>query len=265
MNRLQNFNVILLGACGFIGSRIGARLARDAQFSLTSFGSGDLDLLDKTKVAEALLNARPEGTVIFAAGTPRLSRDGPEDMLDNIRMVHNVLSAFTCGQRRRVIFLSSVEVYGNETNIPIDERSSLCPETDYAIGKIAAEMIVRRWARQGAAAVILRLPGVFGIGDEGKGLIGTLAEAALNNSEFTLTGNGGSVRDYLYVEDAAELVGQLAALATWPPDDENTVTLNAAPGQPQTIDELIEMAGAGIGAFRIVRAERRSTGSFVFR
>ena len=60
------------------------------------------------------------------------------NILHNLTMVHNLIELMSRHQPQRVIFLSSVEVYGAPRQLPIDEQTEIRPHTLYGIGKRAA-------------------------------------------------------------------------------------------------------------------------------
>lgn len=65
----------------------------------------------------------------------------------------------------RVIYLSTSGVYGDRGGAVVDETSALAPATGRARRRVAAEQALTAWCgRHGSAAVILRVPGIYGPG-----------------------------------------------------------------------------------------------------
>ncbi|RII00606.1 NAD-dependent epimerase/dehydratase family protein [candidate division NPL-UPA2 bacterium Unc8] len=66
---------------------------------------------------------------------------------------------------KRLVFLSSVKVHGEETNVPYSEENHLAPQDPYGVSKLEAEKILRKVAEEtGLEVVILRPPLVYGPG-----------------------------------------------------------------------------------------------------
>ena len=98
----------------------------------------------------------------------------------------------------RVIFASTIAVYGYNRGIPLTEEATLAPDSDYARSKVAAEEIVRR-----AGGTILRFGAVYGA--RVKGNYRRLVRS-LQRGRFIPIGNGHNRRSVIYDEDAATAV-----------------------------------------------------------
>ncbi|MGH2769401.1 MAG: NAD-dependent epimerase/dehydratase family protein, partial [Actinomycetota bacterium] len=86
------------------------------------------------------------------------------------------------------------------------------PSTYYGLSKLAAEGLVRVFARdRRIPRATLRLSQVYGPGDTGRKAIPNLVSTALAGEPIVLTGSGAERRSYLYVDDGVEAV--MAALA----------------------------------------------------
>lgn len=66
---------------------------------------------------------------------------------------------------RRLVFVSSVKVHGEETDVPYTEQNQPAPQDPYGVSKLEAENILHRVAEEtGLEVVILRPPLVYGPG-----------------------------------------------------------------------------------------------------
>jgi UDP-glucose 4-epimerase len=113
--------------------------------------------------------------------------------------------------RGRVFQSSSAGgVYAGSGAAPFDESTPPRPLAPYGRSKLAMEAAVRDWARtHGGRAVVGRLSNIYGPGqDLGKpqGLITQLVRAHLLRDPLRVYVPLDTLRDYLYVSDAAELV-----------------------------------------------------------
>ena len=67
----------------------------------------------------------------------------------------------------KIIFLSTVEVYGDKKRLKINEKSSLNPLNLYAEGKLFQEKELKKFSKKNKINFnILRLPGFYGKDDK---------------------------------------------------------------------------------------------------
>ena len=226
---------LILGGTGFIGATIVRRLALEPGTSSVSLSSAQCDLSVSEQCRETLPPLVEDATVIFAAGIPRMRSNTLAALQANLAMIHNLTELFCQTPPRRVIFLSSVEIYGQPSRLPIDEETEIAPRTLYGIGKVAAELMLEAWhMKSGVPLVTLRLPGIYGPGDKGRGLIGKLMQCVPSGESFQLYGDGSSQRDFVLAEDLAEIVATLTAT------EFTRLTLNVATGRSHSVAEIIK-------------------------
>jgi D-erythronate 2-dehydrogenase len=178
-------HVAIIGAAGMLGRKLTARLAVDGRL-----GSADLDHLTLLDVVEpdppagwtgTLDRARvdlgdPAGAVSAVAGRPdvvihlaavvsgeaeadfdkgyRVNLDGTRNLLDAIRAAHDA-----DGYRPRLVFTSSIAVYGAPLPAPIPDDFHLTPLTSYGTQKAIGELLLTDYTRRGFVdGVGIRLP-----------------------------------------------------------------------------------------------------------
>jgi nucleoside-diphosphate-sugar epimerase len=109
-------------------------------------------------------------TVVHLAARVHVMDDTTEDPLEAYREV-NVTGtetlarqAVACGVKR-LVFISTVKVHGEETDVPYTEEDALAPEDPYGVSKQEAEDMLRQIAVEtGLEVVIIRPPLVYGPG-----------------------------------------------------------------------------------------------------
>jgi UDP-glucose 4-epimerase len=172
-------------------------------------------------------------------------------MYDNISIVDNLVETFRKAPPSKMVFLSSVEVYGLAKQLPITERTPFEPETLYGIGKAASELVLKRWQRksQGSLA-LLRLPGIYGPGDTSGGLIFHIVNSITEGRPFSLNGDGSDLRDYVFVEDVARIVAALGE------EEFSELTLNLATGNSLSLVNILETAQQVFGPCEVQRGKR---------
>lgn len=110
----------------------------------------------------------------------------------------------------KVVYSSSVAVYGEPHYLPVDEKHSIEPISPYAASKHAVENYLNYYRRNhNVDYVILRLGNVYGPRQDAEGEAGVVSifvDRLLKNQKATINGDGGQTRDFVYVGDVAEAV-----------------------------------------------------------
>ena len=212
---------LVFGGTGFIGSQI---LKSCTQSTLVS--RKDYDLL---KGGSFPFDVNEETTIIYAAGIPRSRSNELEDKNNNIAMIKNLVEALKGKELKQFIFLSSVEVYGNDPQLPIHENTTLIPHNLYGEGKIECENILKD---EFSELSILRLPGIYGKESSG-GFLSLLSKKIKAKEKFTLLNNGETLRDFVFVGDLARLICEVVS--------KNSVgLLNIATGSSISLKEFVK-------------------------
>ncbi|MEE2031159.1 NAD-dependent epimerase/dehydratase family protein [Rhodococcus chondri] len=142
-------------------------------------------------------------------------------------------------------------VYAAAPGAPHSEYSHTAPLGLYGHAKLAAESVVTEFAREtGATAVIGRFANLYGPGQnlaKPQGLISHLCRGYLTGRPVSIYVSMDTLRDYLYVSDAGEMVADALARADAEPGGVTTKIF--ASGRSVTI-------GAILGACRTVFRRR---------
>src|SRR5690606_21925531 len=102
---------------------------------------------------------------------------------------------------------STVSVYeGIQDGRLIDESTPVSASTPYALSKLWGEQIV---SKQRDFA-ILRLSSVYGAGMTPHTFIHRIIQQALDTGRITIFGRGDRLQNYIYVDDAANMLMQLS-------------------------------------------------------
>lgn len=238
----RELDYIVVGASGFIGDAI-IRDLRRRKFNVQGFDSKSANLLEIDSLLKMMDGRLNNAILIYAAGYPRLVSDDLNAFDDNVKMVENMVQVSLELLPAQVIYLSSVEVYGEPGSEPITESTTTNPKRLYAIGKLTGEMLWNWWGRQTKRPVkLVRLPGVFGRNDRGLGFIGLAAQAIKQGEKITLNNMGEDVRDYVYVEDVSRAIVELSLL-----QDISTL-VNVATGISYRTKEIVDTLCNTLGA-----------------
>lgn len=206
MNR--NNNVVILGGTGFIGGAV-ARTLDDNDLPCHRVGQKECDLLECIDVENYLRGFRERSlTIVLAASIKRTTDDSVASMQKNIKMTRNVIRASRNLRVESLVFLSSIDVYGQGEELPLTEESTLFPDSFYGISKMCCEYMLQS-ACFGSRVTILRLPGVYGRGDKQESVIGRFAGSIVARRGIALSSGGKQVRDYVLADDIGNIVLQL--------------------------------------------------------
>lgn len=196
------------------------------------------DAADPAAIEHALTNV---DHVVWCAGglLPADSNLDPiGDLCDALPPLLTMLEALRRRPHVGIIFLSSGgTVYGNPTLLPVPESHPTNPLTSYGVTKVAAEHYLGLYRDvYGVPVLILRCGNVYGEGqpgDRSQGLVAVALACACDCRPFTLFGDGSSERDYLYIGDLVDVVGELLGRRDVPG------ILNVGSGQGATVTDVL--------------------------
>jgi UDP-glucose 4-epimerase len=154
----------------------------------------------------------------------------------------------------KVVYAGTRQVYGRPASLPVTEQHLVKPTDVNGINKAAGENYHLVYNDVfGVRACSLRLTNVYGprqlIKHNRQGFIAWFIRLALEDREIQIYGDGSQLRDFVYVDDAAD-----AFLRAGASDAANGRTFNVGGLEPISHRELVDlMVGtAGSGRYRCV-------------
>jgi UDP-glucose 4-epimerase len=267
--------VLVTGGLGFIGSNLARRLVDlDADVlvvdSLLSDYGGNLYNLagveDRLRVNIAdvrqgtTMNYLVRGRDVIFNLAGQVShidsmQDPHTDLEINCRSQLTILEA--CRQhnpRTKVVYASTRQIYGRPDRLPVSEAHLVRPTDINGINKAAGENYHIVYNNVfGVRACALRLTNVYGprqlIRHNRQGFIGWFIRRALEGAEIQIYGDGSQIRDFVYVDDAADAFLRAGMLDTC-----NGDVFNVGGTEPTTHRDLVAILteAAGRGSVRFV-------------
>jgi UDP-glucose 4-epimerase len=149
----------------------------------------------------------------------------------------------------KVVFAGTRQVYGRPGSLPVDESHLVRPTDVNGINKAAGENYHLVYNNVfGVRACSLRLTNVYGprqlIKHNRQGFIGWFIRLAIEDQPIHIYGDGSQLRDFVYVDDAAD-----AFLRAGVSDACNGDVFNVAGDQPMSHRDLttllVKVAGTG--------------------
>jgi UDP-glucose 4-epimerase len=263
-------NVMVTGGLGFIGSNLARRLVSlGAQVlvidSLIPDYGGNLFNVDGVadRLQVNIADVRQQNTmnylvrgrdVIFnlAGQVSHIDsmRDPYSDLEINCRSQLTILEACRYNNpQAKVVYAGTRQVYGRPDSLPVTEQHLVRPTDVNGINKAAGEyyhLVYNNVFKVRACS--LRLTNVYGprqlIKHNRQGFIGWFIRLALEGKTIQIYGDGSQLRDFVYVDDAAD-----AFLRAGASDACNGEVFNVGGGEPlrhkQLAELLVSLAGRG--------------------
>jgi len=217
---------LVLGGNGFIGSHIVDKIAAKNEFKvrvMDRFDNGpqfhespNIEIVkgsafERKDLVKALESVQYVVHTLSATN-PFTADTDPYADIDNLRRSVEVFEACVHAGVRKIAFVSSGgAVYGSLAEHKVaTEQDIPLPVSPYGICKLATEHYLEYIKRKyGTDYIVYRLSNPYGprqVFKQGQGVIPAFLHHIINGEEITIYGDGQSSRDYIYVEDAAQMI-----------------------------------------------------------
>ncbi len=251
--------IYVAGHRGMVGSAIVRELERQGYHNIITRTHAQLDLTDQRAVAEFFATERPDYVFLAAAkvGGIVANNTAPADfMWVNMTLEMNVIHSAWQNNVKKLLFLGSSCIYPRMAPQPMPEScllTSALEQTNeaYALAKISGLKYCEYLNRQYGTDYISVMPtNLYGPNDNYHpehshvlpALIRRFHEAKVAGAPtVTCWGDGSPLREFLYVDDLANLCVFLMK------NYSGNETVNAGTGKELTIRNLTELVAKVIG------------------
>ncbi|NSW53404.1 MAG: NAD-dependent epimerase/dehydratase family protein [Anaerolineae bacterium] len=249
---------LVTGTTGFLGAALANRLAAEGHQvrgidNLSTISPNSLsptihftrgDVLDRPKLWTLLQDVE---CIVHLAARVLV----PESMLYpseyntvNVGGTVSVMEAARDAGVKRVVFISSGAIYGNQQQQPLNEETVPQPFSPYAVSKLSAEHYVRTIGHHAnIETVCLRVFNAYGPGQQvppsHAPVVPYFLRQASQRGSLIVHGNGMQTRDFVFVED----VVQAMMAAAFTPGISGEV-INVGSGVESTILDLVHQIAA---------------------
>ncbi|WP_457743353.1 NAD-dependent epimerase/dehydratase family protein, partial [Sulfurimonas sp.] len=148
--------LLLTGASGFVGSYFQQTYKEKYEIKTFSFQKDDFDTLDLSSV----------DTVVHLSALVHQMGGASDAAYEKVNVLQTLDLAHKAKQNgvKQFVFMSSVKVYGEETDVAYAEDSFCKPQDEYGKSKLRAEEELLKLEDDGFKVSIVRIPIVYGYG-----------------------------------------------------------------------------------------------------
>jgi UDP-glucose 4-epimerase len=261
--------ILVTGGAGFIGSHMADRLVsarhevcvidnlatglRDNLPKAARFIKGDVSRLEDLEAAFA----GGIDAVFHIAGQVSLIRSFTDPVIDlrtNVQGTVSVLQMCIKHRVPRLLYASSMTVYGSDSPLPTPEETPCEPVSYYGITKYAAERYVLTTAQRvdldfEFRVTAFRMYNVYGprqaLDNPYQGVLGIFLGSLLRGEPIRIFGDGEQSRDFIYIGDIVDAwIGALENSASY------GKVFNLGGGKRLSINALADAALSAFGRSR---------------
>jgi len=249
-------NVLITGGAGFIGRAIVAKcleqghkvtvvdnLSAGRMENISAFlpeiSFHQQDILNRSSL-EAIFNQTKPGIIFHMAALhyiPYCNAHPDQTLRTNVEGTFNVLEKCVAHNARVAVIASSGAFYPS-LDTPLNEETEALPVDVYGLSKLITEQTAKFHASTSSLkCVAARLFNTYGPYETNPHLIPVILES-LSKGDDILLGNIHTKRDYIFVEDVAEILYRSAFI-----DHESFMAINVGTGDEHSAQDIVEMIG----------------------
>lgn len=248
-------NYLITGAAGFLGSALSNQLTREGHQvrGLDDLSTGDPNSLSsEVHFTRGDVNDRPKLWTLLqevdcvyhlaARVSVQESNLYPREYNSvNVGGSVSLMEAIRDVGVRRVVFVSSGAIYGEQSRQPLKETMVPNPGSPYAVSKLAAEYYIRTLGHlYNIETVNMRVFNAFGPGQKLPAshppVVPYLLRQSLHHGSVIIHSDGNQTRDYIYLDD---VISALVAASTAPNLD--GLVINVGSGNEISLRALVKM------------------------
>lgn len=238
--------VVVVGAGGFVGGAVAARLEADGT-AVLRVTRHDVELLQAG--AGERLGALLQPDDVLVAAVAMAPCKSAAMLRDNILIADALIGAAAGKNSSHVVNISSDAVYADAT-VPLTEQSVMAPDTLHGVMHLARETMLR--SEIAAPLAMLRPTLIYGASDPHNGYgPNRFRRLAERGEPIVLFGKGEERRDHVHIDDVAEIVARVV-------HHRSQGALNVATGVVTSFAEIAAMVARMAGHPVPIRETARS-------
>ena len=251
--------ILVTGAGGFAGRHIAEYLYRNG-YDVTGTVYRNIPPVDFSVIpcdlSQAIHMEKDFDVIVHAAGSlPYKEQDFRLFKRNNVDSMENLLSFARRKKIKRIVYLSTIGVYGEFRDEIITEESDRINADAYGLTKYMAECLLR--AEPGIENISLRMPGIIGPGVGGVWFTNTV-EKFRRNEDVVIYSPEFQTRNFVWIGDLCKFICHLLEIDLW---KENILLLGSK--EKITILELVEHMKSAIGSTSNIAVKKNIRKPFV--
>ena len=197
--------IVVLGSSGFLGKSLRQKLSEekfDVKYMIhkknTKLKENEFfgDILDEKSL---LQNIQDGDIVVNLVG--QIDNNFSKFFETNLKGSFNLLNTAKSKKNIKIIFASSINVYGESCKYPSKETDEPNPMTSYSVVKFLSEQLYQKHCKlYGLDVAVLRFSNIYGKNKK-SGIITNIIKSK-SNKPVHFTYNGNQQRDFLFIDDA---------------------------------------------------------------
>lgn len=244
--------ILITGVAGFIGSSVANRLISLGYdvIGVDDLSMGKIDnipngiIFIKFDLADASnIKQLPKDIdiILHIAGqsSGEISFENPvADLHKNTISLLNLIDFSIKNSVEKMVYASSMSVYGDVPDQPINENYTPKPISCYGVGKLASERYLKIFSSK-LNGICLRMFNVYGPGQDmlnmKQGMLSIYISQAVKNRKVLIKGSMNRFRDFVHIDDVVEAWIRVV-------ENENIInkTYNVASGRRTTVNEVMD-------------------------
>jgi len=209
---LNPSEVIVIDALTYAGNLDNlAEISTDSRFKFVHGNITNLQLmLDISKGCDLIVNFAAESHVDRSIENPAIFIE------TNVLGTYTVLEVARINKVKRVMQVSTDEVYGSISEGSWDENFPLEPNSPYSASKASADLLARSYVKTfGLDVIVTRCCNNYGPYQDSEKLIPLLITKILQGEDLPIYGDGKNIREWVHVSDHARALAFLSQKANY--------------------------------------------------
>ena len=204
--------IAVIGGSGFVGTRLIDILISAGQYNLLNIDKNvsekfpDISVIGNVMDKDTLVSQLQGTDVVVLLAAEHRDDVAPVSLYYdvNVKGMRNTLEAMEANNVKRIIFTSSVAIYGLDKNNP-DESFPADPFNHYGKSKWDAEQLLQEWYKKHEDwnVNIIRPTVIFGEGNRGN-VYNLLNQIA--NGKFMMIGKGNNQKSMSYIRNVIAFI-----------------------------------------------------------
>lgn len=204
--------IAVIGGSGFVGTRLIDILVSTGQYNLLNIDKNisekfpDISVIGNVMNKETLISQLQGTDVVVLLAAEHRDDVAPVSLYYdvNVEGMRNTLEAMEANNVKRIVFTSSVAIYGLDKNNP-DESFPADPFNHYGKSKWNAEQLLQEWYKKHEDwnINIIRPTVIFGEGNRGN-VYNLLNQIA--NGKFMMIGKGNNQKSMSYLRNVIAFI-----------------------------------------------------------